>query len=188
MAQDGTTTPLDIEVGVANVPLFYDRYADDSLLNYGVGVSHEEVRRVVLDGLTVEEASDPTFVLKSRARAEEIAAERGERSKWAVEVLTAEKHRETFRMCEQGMRDGAVSVNTPVGYMGYGVPTYELFDLQTLAKKYDRMVGAHTHFGPTESLPTDYSIGVRELIANMVVLDGAAVMSHMQNSGWQETH
>ncbi|UCH74488.1 MAG: hypothetical protein JSU82_01105, partial [Rhodospirillales bacterium] len=54
MAHDGTTTLLDIEVGVSNVPIFYEKYAGNSLLNYGVGVSHEEVRRVVLDGLDEE--------------------------------------------------------------------------------------------------------------------------------------
>ncbi|MDJ0958085.1 MAG: hypothetical protein QNI91_14555 [Arenicellales bacterium] len=188
MARDGTTTLLDIEVGVSNAVAFYDRYDGNSLLNYGVGISHEEVRRVVMDGLTAEETSDPTFVLQSRAKAEKLAQEKGEASKWAVQVPTPEQHKEILRIFEQGMRDGAVSVNSTIGYMGYGVPTYELFDLQKLAKKYDRMVGAHTRFGPTEGLPTDYSIGVRELVANMVVLDGAAVMSHMQNSGWEETY
>ena len=188
MARDGTTTLLDIEVGVASVPVFYDRYAGDSLLNYGVGISHEEVRRVVLDGMAFEDTSDPTYVLMSRALAEQQAQAKGEASKWAVQVPTPEQHLEILKIYDQGLRDGAVSVNSTVGYMGYGTPTYELFDLQKLAKKYDRIVGAHTRFGPTESLPTDYSIGVRELVANMVVLDGAAVLSHMQNSGWEETY
>lgn len=188
MARDGTTTLLDIEVGVSSIPLFYDRYDGKSLLNYGLGVSHEEVRRVVLDGLTVEETSDPTYVLKTRARAEELAAKTGKPSKWAVQVPTPEQHKQILRFYEQGMRDGAISVNTTVGYMGYGVPTYEIFDLQKLAKKYDRIFGAHTRFGPTESLPTNYTIGVREVLANMMVLDGAAVMSHMQNANWQETY
>ncbi len=188
MARDGTTTLLDIEVGVANVPFFYDRYDGNSLLNYGVGVSHEEVRRVIMDGLSPEDTSDPTYVLNSRAWAEELARRIGGASKWAVEVPTDEQHKEILRMFEQGIRDGAVSVNTTVGYMGYGTPTYEIFDLQKLAKKYDRIFGAHTRFGPTENLPTDYTIGVREVVANMVVLDGAAVMSHMQNSEWQETY
>ena len=188
MAGDGTTTLLDIEVGVSSVPAFYRRYENDSLLNHGVGMSHEEIRRVILDGLTVEETSDPTYVLQSRSRAEEIAASEDRASRWAVQVPTAEQHDQILRMFEQGIRDGAVSVNTTVGYMGYGTPTYEIFDLQKVAKKYDRMFGAHTRFGPTESLPTDYSIGVREVVANMLVLDGAAVMSHMQNSGWEETY
>ncbi len=188
MARDGTTTLLDIEVGVANVPFFYDRYNEDSLLNFGVGVSHEEVRRVIMDGMSPEETSDPTYVLTSRAYAEAMAKKTGGASKWAVEVPSDEQHKEILRMFEQGIREGAVSVNTTVGYMGYGTPTYEIFDLQKLAKKYDRIFGAHTRFGPTESLPTDYTIGVREVVANMVVLDGAAVMSHMQNSEWQETY
>jgi N-acyl-D-amino-acid deacylase len=157
-------------------------------LNYGVGISHEEVRRVVLDGLTVEETSDPTYVLNTRSRAEELAAENNTTSKWAVQVPTPEQHKEILRFYEQGMLDGAISVNTTVGYMGYGVPTYEIFDLQKLAKKYERIFGAHTRFGPTESLPTNYTIGVREVVANMMVLDGAAVMSHMQNANWQETY
>ena len=188
MARDGTTTHLDIELGASNIPFFYERYAGDSLLNYGLGVSHEEVRRVVLDGMTEEETSDPTYILISRSRAEELAAERGEASRWAVQVPTVEQHEEILRMYEQGLRDGAVSVNTTVGYMGYGTPTYEIFDLQKVAKKYDRIFGAHTRFGPTESLPTDYSIGVREVVANLAALDGAAIMSHMQNSGWEETY
>jgi N-acyl-D-amino-acid deacylase len=188
MAQDGTTSLLDIEVGVTNASIFYDRYKGKSLLNYGVGISHEEVRRVVLDGLTEEETSDSTYVLKTRAKVEELAAKKGEASKWAVQVPTPEQHKKILRMYERGMLDGAISVNTTVGYMGYGVPTYEIFDLQKLAKKYNRIFGAHTRFGPTESLPTDYTIGVREVLANMAALDGAAVMSHMQNSGWQETY
>lgn len=188
MARDGTTSNLDIEVGVSSVPSFYNRYAENSLLNYGVGISHEEVRRVVLDGLSVEETSDPTYVLHTRAKVEEVAAAKGEASKWAVQVPSPEQHKEILRMYEQGMRDGAISVNSTVGYMGFGVTTSEMFDLQKLAKKYDRIFGAHTRFGPTESLPNDYSIGVREVIANMVVLDGAAIMSHMQNSGWSETY
>lgn len=188
MARDGTTSLLDIEVGVSNAAIFYDRYNGASLLNYGVGISHEEVRRVILDGMSVEETSDPTYVLHSRAKVEELAAAKGEPSKWAVQLPSPEQHKDILRMYEQGMRDGAISVNSTVGYMGYGVTTFEIFDLQKLAKKYDRIFGAHTRFGPTESLPTDYSIGVREVIANMVVLDGAAVMSHMQNSGWTETY
>jgi cytosine/adenosine deaminase-related metal-dependent hydrolase len=188
MARDGTTSLLDIEVGVSNAAIFYDRYENASLLNYGVGISHEEVRRVVLDGMSGEETSDPTYVLQSRAKVEDMAAAKGGTSKWAVQVPSAEQHKDILRMYEQGMRDGAISVNSTVGYMGFGVTTYEMFDLQKLAKKYDRIFGAHTRFGPTESLPTDYSIGVREVIANMVVLDGAAVMSHMQNSGWSETY
>ncbi len=91
-------------------------------------------------------------------------------------------------MYEKGMRDGAISVNSTVGYMGYGVPTYEVFDLQKIAKKYNRIFGAHTRFGPTESLPLNWTLGHREIIANAVALEGALILSHIQNQNWDESY
>jgi len=183
MARDGTTTILDTELGASNVTLFYDRYKDDSLLNYGVGVSHEEVRRVVMDGLTEEQTFDSTYVLISRGIAEEKNSRR-----WSLEIATPEEHQRILAMYDKGMRDGAISVNSTVGYMGYSVPTYELFDLQKIAKKYDRIFGAHTRYGTIESLPLNYSMGVREIIANAVALDGATIISHMHSQNWPEAY
>ena len=183
MAHDGITTLMDTEGGVANAKLFYDKYKNNSFVNYGVGLSHEEVRRVVLDGLKEEQASDPTDILISRG----LAQEDGHAS-WALDVPTPDQHKQILKMYMQGMRDGAIAVASTVGYMGYGVPTYEIFDLQKIAKKYDRFFGAHTRFGPTESLPTNYTLGVREIIANAVALDGYLILSHIQNQNWQESY
>jgi hypothetical protein len=183
MAHDGTTTLLDTEGGVASAPMFYAKYEGNSFLNYGTGISHEEVRRVVLDGLDPADCSDPTEILVSRGLAEEDG-----RAQWALDVPTPEQHRQILTLYEQGMRDGAITVNSTVGYMGYGTPTYEIFDLQKVAKKYERFFGAHTRFGPTESLPLNYSLGAREVIANAVALDGALILSHIQNQNWQEIY
>jgi N-acyl-D-amino-acid deacylase len=183
LAHDGITTLLDTEGGVSSPKFFYDKYKDNSFVNYGVGVGHEEVRRVVLDGLTAEQTSDPTNILVARG----LAQEDGHAS-WALDIPTPDQHQEILRMYDQGMRDGAIAVATTVGYMGYGVPTYEVFDLQKLAKKYERFFGAHTRFGPTESLPTNYTLGVREVIANAVALDGYLILSHIQNQNWQESY
>jgi len=183
MAHDGTTTILDTEGGVSDARLFYDKYDGGSFINYGTGISHEAVRRVVLDGLRHEDCSDPTFAYASRGLAEEDG-----RAQWALDAPTPDQHRQILTIYEQGMRDGAITVNSTVGYMGYGTPTYEIFDLQKLAKKYDRFFGAHTRFGPTESLPWNYSLGAREVIANAVALDGALILSHINNQNWQETY
>jgi len=183
MAHDGTTTLLDTEGGAASAELFYDKYAENSFLNYGTGISHEEVRRVVLDGISLEKSSDPTGILVSRGLAEEDG-----RGSWALDTPNPEQHAQILTLYEQGMRDGAISVNSTVGYMGYGTPTYEIFDLQKIAKKYDRIFGAHTRFGPTESLPANYTLGVREVIANAVALDGALILSHINNQNWNETY
>jgi len=183
MAHDGITTLLDTEAGASNVKLFYDKYKDKVFVNYGVGVSHEEVRRVVLDGLTEEQTSDPTYILTSRG-----LAQKDGHASWALDIPTPEQHKQILKMYIQGMHDGAISVSSTVGYMGYGVPTYEIFDLQKLAKKYERFFGAHTRFGPTESLPTNYTLGVREIIANAVAIDGSLILSHIQNQNWQESY
>ena len=183
MAHDGTTTLLDTEGGVSNAKLFYDKYKDDSFINYGTGISHEEVRRVVLDNLTFEKTSDPTGILVSRGLAQQDG-----RANWALDIPTPQQHNKILTIYEQGMRDGAITVNSTVGYMGYGTPTYELFDLQKIAKKYNRFFGAHTRFGPTESLPINYSLGVREVIANAVALDGALILSHINNQNWNESY
>ena len=124
-AQDGTTTLLDTEGGGSNARLFYEKYEGDSFINFGTGIGHEEVRRVVLDGLREEDTFDPTEILVSRG-----LAEKDGRAQWALDIPTPEQHKEILRMYEQGMRDGAITVNSTVGYMGYGTPTYEIFDLQ----------------------------------------------------------
>lgn len=183
VAHDGATTLMDTEGGAANAVLFYDKYRNKAFLNYGTGISHEEVRRVVLDGVKVEDASDPTGILISRG-----LAQQDEHASWALDVPTPQQHAEILTMYEQGMRDGAVSVNSTVGYMGYGTPTYEIFDLQKIARKYNRIFGSHTRFGPTESLPLNFSLGSREIIANAVALDGAVLVSHINNQNWQEIY
>lgn len=184
MAHDGTTTILDTESGVADAGLFYDKYKGNSFLNYGSGMGHEEIRRVVMDGVPVELASDPTYILKSRGAAEE---EDGHAS-WALDVPSADQLVEVMTMYDKGLRAGAITVNTTVGYMGYNTYPKEIFALQKLAKKYNRYFGAHTRFGPTESLPLYYSLGANEVIANAVALDGALILSHIQNQGWEEIY
>ncbi|MGI9435976.1 MAG: hypothetical protein ACR2Q4_14310 [Geminicoccaceae bacterium] len=95
---------------------------------------------------------------------------------------------EVMTMYEEGLRAGAITVNTTVGYMGYNTFPKEIFALQKLAKEYDRFFGAHARFGPTESLPLYYSLGANEVIANAVALDGVLILSHIQNQGWEEIY
>jgi len=183
LAYDGLTTLLDTEGGGADVTRFYDAKKDNALLNYGIGVGHEAIRRVVMDAVDVEISSDPTDSYASRGVAEEDG-----HGSWALDIPTEEQYEQIYTMVEQGLRGGAVSVASSVGYMGYGVPPKEMFMLQKIAKKYERFLGCHTRFGPTESLPKHYSLGTREVIANAVALDGALILSHINNQGWDEIY
>lgn len=183
MAHDGTTTILDTELGAVDIHTFYDKYKNNSFLNYGLGVSHEQVRMVVMDSINISLASDPTFALDARGAAQEDG-----RAQWALDIATTEQLDQILTLYEQGMRDGAITVNSTLGYMGYGVTTKEVFLLQKIAKKYGRFFGCHTRFGPTESLPLHYSLGTREVIANAVALKGALILSHINNQGWDEIY
>jgi hypothetical protein len=184
MAHDGTTTILDTESGVADADLFYNKYQGKSFLNFGAGMGHEEIRRVIMDEVPLETASDPTYILKSRGMAEK---EDGHAS-WALDVPTKLELAQVLTMYEKGLRAGAITVNTTVGYMGYNTYPKEIYALQKMAKKYDRFFGAHTRFGPTESLPLYYSLGGSEVIANAVSLEGALILSHINNQGWEELY
>jgi cytosine/adenosine deaminase-related metal-dependent hydrolase len=183
VAHDGVTTIMDTESGSSSPRMFYEKYKGNSLLNYGVGVGHEEIRRVVMDGLRLKDTFDPTDILLSRGKAQQDG-----HASWALDMADKLEHVQIMTMFEQGMRDGAVAVTSTVGYMGYGVPTTEILELQKIAKKYNRFYGSHTRFGPTESLPLNYSLGVREIIANAVAIDGAVILSHIQNQNWQEIY
>jgi len=184
MAHDATTTILDTESGVADANLFYDKYEGNSFLNYGAGMGHEEIRRVVMDGVPVEVASDPTFILKSRGMAED----KDGHASWALDIPSKEQLAQIMTMYEKVLSAGAITVNTTVGYMVYNTYPKEIFALQKLAKKHNPFFGAHTRFGPTESLPLYYSLGANEVIANAVALDGALFLSHIQNQGWEEIY
>lgn len=183
MAHDGTTTILDTEMGAVDINTFYSKYENNSFLNYGTGVSHEQVRMVVMDKIDMSFASDPTLALAARG-----AAQEDEHASWALDVATPEQLDQILTYYEKGMRNGAITVNSTLGYMGYAVPTNEVFLLQKVAKKYERFFGCHTRFGPTESLPLDYSIGTREVIANAVALQGSLILSHTNNQGWEECY
>ena len=174
-------------MGAADIEAFYAKYDGKSMLNYGLGVGHELGRIVVLDNMSIENASDPTYAAKSRGLAEKADGH----ASWAVDIPDEAATTDMFRLYEQGLEDGAVGVASTLGYMGYGVSTQEVFELQKLAKKYDRIFAAHTRFGPTERLPTDFTLGTREVIANAVALDGALILSHIQNhyaDGWEEAY
>jgi len=183
VAHDGATTILDTEYGGIDVGSFYAKYEGNSFMNYGIGVAHEAARRHVMDGTPLDISSDPSYAYDARAHAQQDG-----HASWALDIPTREQHADILRVIDQGMRDGGLAVSSTVGYMGYGVPTYEMFDLQKLAKKYERFFGSHTRFGPTEKLPLNYSLGAREIIANAVALDGAVILSHINNQNWQEIY
>ena len=63
-------------------------------------------------------------------------------------------------MVDEGLRQGALGVGIPVGYMTTGVTQYELFKYQELANLYGRVANAHTRFSGIRP-PADGMLGIQ---------------------------
>ena len=88
---------------------------------------------------------------------------------------------------DEGLRQGALGVGVPVGYMTKGVTQYELYKYQELAAKYGRVTNAHVRFAGVRP-PTGGQLGVQEMLANAMVLDAPFLASHLNsNMDWEYT-
>jgi len=176
--RDGLTTALSLEAGSLQVAKFYDDREGKSRVNYGTGVSHEFARIAVMDSVVGTEA---TYLYQVRAKSGEDGVE-----SWNKEVPTAKQLTEIYAWLDKGMKEGALMVNSMPGYIRDTVSTREIWEIQKIAAGYGRGVGAHPRFGPFEAIPTEYPLGYKEVIANAAVLGQPILLSHNNNSGWEE--
>jgi len=88
---------------------------------------------------------------------------------------------------DEGLRQGALGVGVPVGYMTTGMTQYELYKYQELAAKYGRVTNGHVRFAGIRP-PTEGQLGVQEMLANAMVLDAPFLASHLNsNMDWEYT-
>ena len=88
---------------------------------------------------------------------------------------------------DEGLRQGALGVGIPVGYMTTGVTQYELYKYQELAAKYGRISNGHVRFAGVRP-PTEGQLGVQEMLANAMVLDAPFMAVHLNsNMDWEYT-
>ena len=179
-ARDGVTSAMDTELGTLNFPRFFEEHENYSLVNYGSCASHEYARMKVLDGI---DPTESTFVYKHRAEAQEA-----NESQWITKKLDEDEMQEVLKELDQALADGAIGVCTTVGYFPSAATTEEVYETQKLAKKWNRLYGAHARMGPHGDPPLEYTMGMKEVAANAVSLGASLVLNHINFHGWRETH
>lgn len=180
LVQDGVTTGLDLEYGALDIPKFYDSLEGKSFFNYGVTVAHEAARIAVMDNYIYDKGTDARYVHAARTK--------NPTQRWKNDLPSNQELKKIMEYLEQGLRDGALGAASTVGYFEAAATTREIFDIQKLNKKWNRVFSSHTRGNPEMPPPREYSMGSREVIANQAALQGAGWHSHIQRSGWDEIY
>ena len=180
--RDGVTTPMDLELGTINVDSWYAQREGKWAANYGAAASHEFHRMRVLDGMPIAEPADGANFAALRNQ----SYEENDTPDWAVTRASIEQLNEMLANIDEELRAGAVGIASTTGYMGNGVTTLELFNVQKVAANYGRLYASHVRLLGNSNPPTEATLGAFEQIANGVALNQPLILSHNNNFGWWE--
>jgi N-acyl-D-amino-acid deacylase len=91
-----------------------------------------------------------------------------------------------MQLLDEDLRQGALGLGSPSGYMAKGLSSYEQLEAQRTAARYGRLTSFHTRFHGNPSTPTEATIGADEAMMNAVVLDAPMIIGHDNDYGWWE--
>lgn len=187
--RDGLTTQMDFEAGVRDVAKFYADSEGKTQSNYGMVLNAGLARLSVLDGMDVAEKGntpgDMFSFMVNDAGAKALAENR--KPGWSNTLADREELTRILTLVDEGLRQGALGVGIPVGYMTTGLTQYEMFKYQELATRYGRIANAHTRFAGIRP-PTGGMLGIQEMLANALVLDAPFMAAHLNSvMDWEYT-
>lgn len=134
------------------------------------------------DNLKLTEPVDAVDVFKLRAKS---VADDGVNG-WSVTVSNLEQINEINKILDENLRQGALCVGSTIGYAATGTSTYELFEVQKTAARYDRPIASHTRFHGSNKPPTEAQLGFDEIFTNAALLKAPLLYSHNNDYGWWE--
>ena len=187
--RDGLTTQMDFEAGAGDIAKWYANAEGKTQSNYGMVVLATLARVSVLDGPEIAASGNEMGDLFSRVvpGAAAKAQEEGRKPGWSATLPNKEQMSRIMSYVDEGLRQGALGVGVPVGYMTTGVTQYELYKYKELAGKYGRITNGHVRFAGVRP-PTEGQLGVQEMLANAMVLDAPFMASHLNsNMDWEYT-
>jgi N-acyl-D-glutamate deacylase len=187
--RDGLTTQMDFEAGAGDIAKWYADAEGKTQSNYGMVVLATLARVSVLDGPEIAALGNDMGGLFSYTvgAAAAKAQKEGRKPGWSSTLPNKEQMTKIMSYVDEGLRQGALGVGVPVGYMTTGMTQYELFKYQELAAKYGRITNGHVRFAGIRP-PTEGQLGVQEMLANAMVLDAPFMASHLNsNMDWEYT-
>ncbi len=187
--RDGLTTQMDFEAGAGDIAKWYANAEGKTQSNYGMVVLTTFARLSVLDSPEIAASGNDMGGLFSHVvgAAAAKAKKEGRKPGWSSTLANKEQMTKIMGIVDEGLRQGALGVGIPVGYMTTGVTQYELYKYQELASKYGRISNGHVRFAGVRP-PTEGQLGVQEMLANAMVLDAPFMASHLNsNMDWEYT-
>ena len=180
MLRDGVTSPMELEVGAYPVDFFYDNLKGKSQTNYGASVSTLGIR---------EKVFNPKYTSKTGMIITDIEAHDENAfvdMQWSGRTPTLDEIDKINQMVDEGLKQGALGVGVPVGYMIDGVTSKETASWQKLSGKYNRATFLHGRFS-SQHAPTTGILGFEELMANQAIYGGGLLLCHMHQQALGET-
>jgi N-acyl-D-glutamate deacylase len=187
--RDGLTTQMDFEAGAGDIATWYANAEGKTQSNYGMVVLATLARVSVLDGPEIAATGNDMGGLFSYTvgAAAAKAQKEGRKPGWSSTLPNKEQMTQIMAYVDEGLRQGALGVGVPVGYMTTGMTQYELYKYQELAATYGRVTNGHVRFAGIRP-PTEGQLGVQEMLANAMVLDAPFLASHLNsNMDWEYT-
>jgi hypothetical protein len=187
--RDGLTTQMDFESGAGDIAKWYAEAEGKTQSNYGMVVLATLARVSVLDGEEIAALGNDMGGLFAHTvgASVEKAMREGRKPGWTATLPNKDEMTEIMSYIDEGLRQGALGVGVPVGYMTTGVTQYELYKYQELAAKYGRVTNGHVRFAGVRP-PNGAQLGIQEMLANAMVLDAPFMASHLNsNMDWEYT-
>ncbi len=187
--RDGLTTQMDFEAGAGDIAKWYAGAEGKTQANYGMVVLATLARASVLDGPEIAASGNEmgTLFRSVVPGAAKKAQKEGRKPGWSSTLPNKEELTKILSYVDEGLRQGALGVGIPVGYMTTGVTQYEVFKYQELAAKYGRISNGHVRFAGIRP-PTEGALGIQEMLSNAMVLDAPFMASHLNsNMDWEYT-
>ena len=169
--RDGVTTPLELELGVLPVAVWYDSLKGKSQTNYGASASLQGAREMVLNrnyktinGATVNDlqlATNTHFTMD-----------------WSKQVATDEQVQQVLQLVEGGLKQGSLGIGYTPGYMVRGARSEEGIGAQKLAGKFGSFVSMHGRFSGQRP-PMDGLTGTLQQLGAAEAYGGGLIICHM---------
>lgn len=159
-ALDGTTTALELEGGTADVDRWYAERSGTSLINYGVSIGHDEVRRQVM-----HDPGKSVAVGAAKSRAS-----------------TAAELQEIVAAIDHGLQRGAIAAGMLIEFTPAATP-WEILQVFRVAAKHNAAV--HVHMRVLDE--PYYFLETEEVIAASAATGASAHIVHINSSLGEDT-